>query len=278
MQDWRKLLSQIWATTTLKIPLVITEGFCILFRGWPSAKGLVKIKGVSLMKNKLFVVVATLTMSSTAIAQSAFEGFYTQVGIGYTDTLPTADNVSLTVNNGPYKGTYARSSTYENTGEFTGQITAGYMFALSDKFLLGLGVDYAPVVGSPNNVVTVGSAGIKSYSTYKVTSHLNVFLSPAYAVDKDKLIYGKVGYSQSQSNVSFANNESPDHTAQGYVLGLGYKQIISGGWYGFAEANYFMYNSKSYNSSGVDNGASYSSSQSLKSSGYEVLVGVGYRF
>jgi hypothetical protein len=230
------------------------------------------------MKNKLLVGIATLAMSGVAMAQSAFEGFYTQVGIGYTDTLPTADNVSLTVNNGPYKGTYARTSTYENTGERTGQLTAGYMYSLSDKFLVGPGVDYAPVVGNPNNVVTVGSAGIKSYSSYKVTRHFNVFLSPAYAVDKNKLIYGKVGLSQSRSDVDFAANESPKHTANGYVLGLGYKQIIKGGWFGFAEANYFIYKPTTYTSSGVDNGASYTSSQTLKSDGYEVIVGIGYKF
>ncbi len=231
------------------------------------------------MKNKLLLVVTTLTMSSTAAAQSTFQGFYTQVGIGYTDTQPTADNVSLTVNSGPYKGTYARSSTYQNTGEFTGQITAGYMFALSDKFLLGLGVDYSPVAGGNRNIVTVGSAGIKTYTSYQVESHFNVFLSPAYAVDKDKLIYGKVGYSESQSKVNVGETEKgPNNTAQGYVLGLGYKQIISGGWYGFAEANYFMYTPKSYNSSGFANGAGYTSSQNIKSSGYDILVGVGYKF
>jgi len=231
------------------------------------------------MKNKLLLIVATLTMSSTALAQSAFGGFYTQVGIGYTDTQPTAKNVSLTVNNGPYAGKYARNSTFQSSGEFTGQITAGYMFALSDKFLLGLGVDYAPVAGGNRNIVTVGSAGVKTYSSYQIQSHFNVFLNPAYAVDKDKLIYGKLGYSESQSKINFGETDKgPNNTAQGYVLGLGYKQIISGGLYGFAEANYFMYTPKAYNTSGFANGAGYTSTQNIKSSGYDFLIGVGYKF
>jgi hypothetical protein len=97
-------------------------------------------------------------------------------------------------------------------------------------------------------------------------------------VDTDKLIYGKVGYSQSESDVDFGAAESPNHTAKGYVLGLGYKQIIKGGFYGFAEGNYFMYKSTPYNTSGTTAGVSYTSTQNIKSSGYDLLVGIGYKF
>ena len=223
--------------------------------------------------------IAATVFSSPAMAQSAFKGFYTQLGIGFNDVLPSADNVALTLNSGPYAGRYDRKTSYDNAIEFTGTITAGYMAAISDKFLLGVGFDYMPIAGKNQNAVTVGAAGVKTFSTYKTLNHINIFLSPAYAVDKDKLIYAKVGYSQSESNVDFGIEGSPNHNTGGYVFGLGYKQIITGGWYAFAEGNYFMYSSTAYNTSGVNQfGDSYESTQDIKSNGYNVLVGVGYKF
>ena len=54
----------------------------------------------------------------------------------------------------------------------------------------------------------------------------------------------------------------------GYSLGLGYKQIIEGGLYGFAEANYASYGSKTL----IDTNGN------LKPTTMNFLVGVGYKF
>jgi len=230
------------------------------------------------MKIKLMLATAATVMAGTAMAQSAFEGFYAQVGIGLNEAMPKADNVSLTVNNGPFAGQYARNTSYSNTAAFTGAVTLGYNYAINKDFLLGLGVDYSPVAGKTGNATTVGAAGVKTYYTYKTLNHFNVFLSPAYAVDKDKLIYGKVGYSQSETQVDFESLDSPNHTSSGYVLGLGYKQIIKGGFYGFAEGNYFVYNPSTYSVSSTSAGVSFTSSQNISSTSYNLLVGVGYKF
>lgn len=233
------------------------------------------------MKINFFLVAISSLIASTAMAQSAFEGFYGQIGIGYNDILPKADNVSATIMNGPYAGTYSRTSTLDSTSQFTGGISLGYMAAISNNFYLGLGVDYSIITGGDNEVVTVGATGNlnSTYkSAYKVLNNLNIFLSPAYAIDKDKLIYGKVGYSQSESDFKFAGAESPIHTATGYVLGLGYKQFIKGGWYGFAEGNYFFYDSKKYSFSGVGPLGSFTATQDVRLNGFNLLVGVGYKF
>jgi opacity protein-like surface antigen len=63
----------------------------------------------------------------------------------------------------------------------------------------------------------------------------------------------------------------------GYSLGLGYKQIISGGWYGFGEVNYAMFGNASLNKSKF--GEIYvSTTGSFKANSMNVLVGLGYRF
>lgn len=157
-------------------------------------------------------------------------------------------------------------------------MSLGYYFAVNKDFLLGIGADWSPVDSKTGDAITVGAAGNKTYSTYKTLNRINVFLSPAYAVDKDKLIYGKVGFSQTESMIDFPSLESPNHTASGYVLGLGYKQIIKGGFYGFAEGNYFVYNTATYSLSSSNAGVSFTSSQIISSTGYNLLVGVGYKF
>jgi hypothetical protein len=230
------------------------------------------------MKIKLMLAVAATVMAGSVMAQSAFEGFYAQVGIGLNDTTIKPGSADLTVNNGPFAGRYARNTTYQDDYAFTGSVSLGYYFAVNNDFLLGIGADYSPVASKTGNATTVGAAGVKTYSTYKTLNHFNVFLSPAYAVEKDKLIYGKVGYSQTETQIDFPSLESPNHTAGGYVLGLGYKQIIKGGFYGFAEGNYFVYNPSTYSVSSSNAGVSYTSSQNISSTGYNLLVGVGYKF
>jgi outer membrane immunogenic protein len=233
------------------------------------------------MKLKVSAAVAASVLGSPTMAEPAFEGFYGQVAIGYNDISPKADNVSATILNGPYAGTYARTSTLANTSEFSAAVTLGYMAAISDKLYLGLGVDYSFIAGGNNDIVTVGSTGglNSTYrSSYKVLNHLNVFLSPAYAIDQDKLVYGKIGYSQSDSDFQFAGAQSPVHTATGYVLGIGYRQFIQGGWYGYAEGNYFIYTPKTYDFSGVGPLGSFTASQSVTLNGYNLLVGIGYKF
>ena len=56
---------------------------------------------------------------------------------------------------------------------------------------------------------------------------------------------------------------------------LGYKQMITSGFYGFAEANYMSYGKPSFSVRDAD-GSTQSSSPSLNS--YQALVGVGYKF
>ena len=65
-------------------------------------------------------------------------------------------------------------------------------------------------------------------------------------------------------------------TVSGYVLGLGYKQIIAGGLYGYAEGNYMSYAKPSFSIASTALGSTFSSNPSFNS--YQLLVGVGYKF
>lgn len=120
-----------------------------------------------------------------------------------------------------------------------------------------------------------------------------MFLTPGYAIDKDKLIYAKVGYSSVQgqlqaptsysvpgySNIPLSVKFPQGQTSNlsGFILGLGYKQMIKSGFYGFAEANYMSYGNLTVTQSSTTRPTTnLSSTISLNS--YQLLLGLGYQF
>jgi len=48
------------------------------------------------MKNKLLVVIATTLIAGSAMAQSAFQGFYGQVGVGYENNRVSSTTSTMT--------------------------------------------------------------------------------------------------------------------------------------------------------------------------------------
>ena len=72
-------------------------------------------------------------------------------------------------------------------------------------------------------------------------------------------------------------SESPNHETAGYIVGLGYKQIIKGGWYGLAEVDYLRTSKQTYENSGVSvNGYPFTSTLDISSHSYRFQVGIGF--
>lgn len=124
-------------------------------------------------------------------------------------------------------------------------------------------------------------------STLEASNRFNVFVAPGYEVDKDKPVYLKAGYSsvsaKSNSPTSYSipgesrslSSTNQSKTFGGYVLGLGYKQFITGGLYGLAEFNYMSYSKSSFSST---DSMGYTTTTNPSASAYQVLVGLGYKF
>lgn len=220
--------------------------------------------------------------SAGAQAQSQFEGAYGQLGIGYQNVSPSISDVkvslpSLGINNAPL------SSSIGNSNDFTGTVTAGYNFAVTKEFLLGLGVEYSPLASQTSNISAnygpdANGVFYRASSDFKIENSYNIFLSPAIAIDKDKLAYFKVGYTGAN-----AKGAGQSISLSGYSLGLGYKQMIAGGWYGFGEVNYASYGNKNvtsnYNSAIIGVGSVPTTATStISANTTNVLVGVGYKF
>jgi hypothetical protein len=197
--------------------------------------------------------------SSNTQAQSAFAGFYGQVGIGYENSTPSYSGGTLN------KSTYTYSMSGGTTNSFAGTAAIGYYFPVSTNFLLGIGAEYSPLSGTKSNAtVTIPALRYSETQTIKKGDSYNIFVAPAYAIDKDKLAYAKLGYSNANYEIGGDND-----VYNGYSLGLGYRQMIQGSWYGFAEVNY-----TSYGNQNVATNASGTASFKVTNA----LVGVGYQF
>ncbi len=196
---------------------------------------------------KLLVAAAVAGLVGTANAQSAFEGAYGQLGIGYQSSKAKGTNTD---------------ATFSSTNGFASTVAAGYNFSVSKDFLLGIGAEYSFLPTSEANVSFTDDQGNAETEKYKNQNTYNIFLTPGVVISKDSLAYAKVGYTG--TSYKFPENT---YNLTGYSLGLGYKQIIDGGLYGFAEGNYFSYNNKDIGNSVKIGGSSMN-----------FLVGIGYKF
>jgi hypothetical protein len=217
-------------------------------------------------------------ISSTALAQnSKFSGPYAQFGIGYQTASPSFSNTSLSAAG----QTLTPTVSVSNASGFTGTVAAGYNFFSGTPLLLGLGIEYTPF---PTSNATASASYSGSVGTYqnsasvRVNNSLNIFIAPGLALDQNKLLYGKVGYTGSS-----ANGVNTDFYMGGTSLGFGYKQIISTGFYGFAEYNYVNYGSLNRSLSGnLKTPANISVPATLNSTvtatSTTLLFGLGYQF
>ncbi|MBU3541364.1 outer membrane beta-barrel protein [Polynucleobacter sp. UB-Tiil-W10] len=218
-------------------------------------------------------VLLSTVVASQANAQSRFEGFYGQLGIGYENVSPTTS--STLVVNGVNVPT---SLSAVNTNSFAGTATLGYTFAVDKDFLLGIGAEYSPIAGNSSNV-TYNVVGYNiPLGTFKKKNSYNFFIAPSAAIGRDQLAYFKVGYTGAQIETTDLGGASDTTNYHGYSLGLGYKQFISAGLYGFGEVNYFKYSNQTSNATGTIGGYPASASLTSGASATNFIVGLGYKF
>lgn len=238
------------------------------------------------------LVLGLFFFSPSTFAQSAFQGFYGQIATGYENN--SASNLDGVFKEAAriYPDTYNAST--QNFGGAPLIVGLGYNFSVAPKFILGIGIDYSLVSQTSSTYSSNFSPYALTFSgqSLKVSNRLNIFVTPGYEIDRDKLIYLKAGYSSikatynpptaSDGTPEARNWTSPSSTVGGYILGLGYKQIIKGGFYGFAEGNYMSYSKPSLVSN-VDEqpygGAStWTMTTNPSISAYQLLIGIGYKF
>ena len=249
-------------------------------------------------------VAAGSVMAQTSPAQS-WAGASVDVKAGYASFMPKIGNGTVATANSnvfPSGTTIANTTASASTlNTATAAIEAGYNFAVDQDKLLGLGLTYytgatggASGTLSPTTIPSLGSTALPVVNlTYQIKNLWAISLTPGFAIDKDRLVYAKVGYTGVTLGASGSSapatlgaggygSSVPYQTVtlSGYNLGLGYKQIITGSVYWLAEANYGSFNNKTATVSlnNVTSGGPNSATMSFGGSGVNFLAGVGYRF
>ena len=231
---------------------------------------------------------------SASFAQSAFEGFYGQVSTGYEKNSFNANNQTFTYSATPDASAGTGTGIAPNQESTVAPLILGigYNKSLSDSFVIGVGVDYSALsenVGNFSQTITINEGGgtlALQNMSYKVSNRVNLFISPSYAFTQTSLGYLKIGYSVEKLQFSQGSNVgtlpsgfSSNATINGYIVGLGYKQMIYEGIYAFTEGNYMSYNSKSISGTAIGGSAEtvYMTSTPTVTT-YNFLVGLGYKF
>lgn len=250
------------------------------------------------MKIKLLVAAAATVVASSAMAQSAFQGFYGQIASGYETNSAFGLSSPITASFGVNSITlFSVSASNQNFGGVPLIAGLGYNFSVAPKWLIGVGADYSFLTQESSSYNYSAPEGIAlSGAKIKVSNRFNIFITPGYEIDKDKLVYLKAGYSSVNvdasaptnltdgaisiaiSDIGF-NSSGQSKTLNGYILGLGYKQIISGGFYGFAEGNYMRYGKQNFGkTTPIGDSITVTTNTSSGINSYQLLVGMGYKF
>ena len=229
------------------------------------------------MKNLIFVLLAMASLS--AIAQStdsqkkSFQGFYGQVGVGYQITNITYSGTLY----GAPSGISLAPGQGASDG-ITGNVGAGYTYSINDRFSVGVGAEYYPVVGPPGDytLTSCTSGCTTGNGSYHTQNMYNLFVAPGVSIGDDGLAYLKAGYTRTSVKTWVSGTLPIGGTvsnSSGPSFGIGYKQYIMGNVYGFTEYNYQIYQKTTTLFQGT--GTLYNSNQS---SVQNLLVGLGYKF
>jgi hypothetical protein len=231
---------------------------------------------------KFLAFVAAVVISSSAGAQSSqnpWAGAYGQIGlIGYESYIPKSASGTTTI---PAFGnnTYSNTSTATHANGPVANIAVGYNFQIKDRYLLGVGAALYPGHSrSANTTLTTSNTPLGTLTgtgTYDVSNVFSFSLLPSYAFDENRLAYLKMGYAGSTLNANSSSYPQQTSRVSGIVYGAGYKQMITQSIYGFLEGNYAVNKAKSV-SVLTDSGSTINST--LNATGYDFLIGVGYRF
>lgn len=222
-------------------------------------------------KLKLLAAITTTGLlglaSQSAQAQAeAWQGPWVHAGAGVATFIPGFSG-------GQYMGASPYSGSKKDINTAIASISAGYTLAIAGPWSLGLAAtispgtspsaDYAVLISTPRGITT-------GPGTYNVANIYSLTLQPGYAIDKEKLVYAKVGYTGATANTDSDSFGKASADLSGYALGVGYKQVITDGLYGYAEFNYASYSNVNVPYSQL--------SGTINATGMDVMVGLGWRF
>ena len=226
----------------------------------------VKISALVLAMAGVFATSANAQSAKT----NAWEGFYGEAAVGYASFTPTVSGASLQATP---TVTLPVSTSTNNLSTATNKLGIGYNYGINDKYTLGIAASYALGASSAASGTFTVAGTPKSFQ-YQLKNIWSVTLNPGYAIDKDSLVYAKVGATGNTMGLNGSTAAYQTSNFTGYVLGLGYKQMITKSIYLLGEVNYASLSSKTATLATANGPIT----ANLGGSGMDIIIGAGYRF
>lgn len=216
---------------------------------------------------KKIVIAGLLAAAATgAMADGAFDGVNAQIGLGFAsignESTATIEGYQLTNNKTAQPG-------------MLGTIAAGYSYGFNKQFNLAANIFYnfgSEDAGSAN----VASGAITQDS--KVKNLWGISVEPGYYFSDKSLGFVKLGWAMASTNQSFnALGETANvntGTANGFLYGLGFKQLVTDNIYVGIDAYQVAFSSVSSNQNWYGDSATIQSKPNYTFGG----INVGYKF
>ena len=141
-------------------------------------------------------------------------------------------------------------------------IFAEYSTTLDKSWKLAIGLDYIPLeteIESMTRNSTSKNAGNgvgdgNTTAKMELKNHATLYIQPSYMIDQTLSVFGKVGYSQADLNITASNaatgsSLNKKDTLEGYLVGVGIQNNISKTAFVRLEANYTDYDTVNYTNS-----------------------------
>jgi|ERR1700677_314082 len=265
-----------------------------------------------MFKKILILTFPTLAVAGVAYANTPFQGFYADLGVG---GINTNFNLSQVVSIAPYDNSFTANAPYDpNNSDYgvTGSLGLGYTFLLTPSVTLGaeINADVEDATTTNNdsvnfNIPGTDGGGINASNTItnKLKNSFAFLIKPGFLMDQgNTMVYGIIGprwgnFETSTSSLFQINNGDGNGNAGGsaanshsgydvgLVLGAGIQKYISNNLSVGVEYQYTNYghistpsSSGVIYSSGVGGGTLSNTINSIKAQTNVLAVHLMYHF
>ena len=163
-------------------------------------------------------------------------------------------------------------------------IFAEYNVVVDKSWTMILGLDYIPISTEIEDTskadTNLGAAGASTTGTRKakleLENHATLYLQPTYSLGGGLSVFGKVGYSHADlqvtsSNTSTSSTLNKKDDLEGYLVGFGVQKNIDKNTFVRFEANYTDYDTVTYTDT---NNTKFTAEPEL----YSAKISIGYSF
>ena len=222
------------------------------------------------LKTLLATTILATSFSTAAISQNINVGIsaaYGQMEAEGTETNVTAKAKKSGDANFPFASIFAE-----------------YNVVIDKSWNMILGLDYIPISTEIEDTskadTNLGAAGASTTGTRKakleLENHATLYLQPTYSLGGGLSVFGKVGYSHADlqvtsSNTSTSSTLNKKDDLEGYLVGFGVQKNIDKNTFVRFEANYTDYDTVTYTDT---NNTKFTAEPEL----YSAKISIGYSF